>query len=189
MKHLLGLFAVALIALAAPTSADAGGYIGLGIGTNAKLHGDLAAHFDSSDTSSARLTIGSRTGPLALEGSIYGTELRSVTARVAGSDTSMVSAEIGLKYYFNLQGRLEAYLGGGLNKSWINDENQAVMDEGFSGSGYSASVGLQYSLRAVLTQASVWLDYTHSEALLVHSSRADLEGGARTLSIGLSVGF
>ncbi len=189
MKHLSALTVIGFIALAAPTAAHAGGYVGLGIGANAKLHGDFATHFNTADTSSGRIIIGHRTGPLAIEGSIYGTEVNSVTARVAGAETSVVAAEVALKYHFSLQGRLEAYVGAGLNQTWIADENADVMDDGFSGNGYSASVGLKYNLTAILGKAALWLDYTHTEATLNHANRAELSGGARMLSIGLSLGF
>jgi len=188
MKQLIGLVVVGLVALA-PGSAHAGGYIGFGMGANAKLHGDFVDHFDTTDATSARLTIGKRTGPLAIEGTFFGTELNSLTPRIAGGATSAVSAEVALKYFFNLQGRLEAYVGAGLNKTWITDENEDVMAEGFSGDGYSASLGLQYNLSALVAKASVWLDYTHAETTLTHASRAELNGGTRTLSVGLSFGF
>lgn len=175
--------------MVAPASASAGGYIGLGFGANAKLHGDMADHFTTTDTTAGRITLGHRGGPLAIEGSIYGTQLNSTDARISGTETSAMSAEIGLKYFFNLQGRLEAYLGGGLNKTWIGDQNSDFMDGGYSGNGYSASVGLQYNLEAVLTRASIWLDYTHLQSSLTAASRPDLEGGTRTLSLGLSFGF
>lgn len=189
MKQLSAILVMGFVAVAAPTSASAGGYIGLGVGANAKLHGDFSDHFTTTDTTAARITIGKRTGPLAIEGSFFGTQLNSVTARIAGAETSVVSAQVGLKYHFTLQSRLEAYIGGGLNKTWISDEDSDFMDEGFSGNGYSASVGLQYNLEAVLTRASIWLDYTHAQSTLTHASRAELDGGTRTLSIGLNLGF
>ena len=190
MRHLSALIIIGFVALAAPASAHAGGYIGFGIGTSAKLHGNFADHFDASDSMSGRLTLGKRTGAIAIEGSIFNTDLRSVTQRVSGINTSLVSAEVALKYHFELQKRLEGYVRGGLSQTWIVEENQDFMsDTSHSGSGYSASVGLQYNLNAVLSKASIWLDYTHTQSTLTHSSRAELEGGTRTLSIGLQVGF
>lgn len=190
MKHLLLVACAATAFVVAPARSHAGGYIGLGIGTNAKLHGDFVQHFDSTDATSLRFTLGKRTGPLAIEGTIFGTELRSITGRITSPELSAVTAEVGLKYHFELSGRLEAYVRAGLNHTWLVEDNQDFMaEDALSGNGYSGSVGLQYNLSALLGTAAVWLDYTHAQTTLTQFERADLSGGTRTLSIGLSVGF
>ncbi len=60
--------------------AQADGYIGAGIGSGGDLSGDISEHFTTDeDSSSSRILVGERFGALAVEGSVFGSQLRGAS--------------------------------------------------------------------------------------------------------------
>ncbi len=182
---------VALPLLATFSSAHAGGYVGIGIGAQSNLEGDIATHFDTdaqSDTS--RLMLGQRFGALAFEASVFGTQLRGKSAFTGKSDFATVSLGVDLKYYVGLLGGLEAYGKIGLNKTWLTGPATEGMD--YQGRGQEYGAGLQYTINLPLTQVGLWLDYSVQNTELREAQPkggASLDGEIRMMNLGVSVGF
>jgi hypothetical protein len=187
MRHFLA--AIAVIAASAG-AAHAGGYVAIGAGGDADLHGDLENHFTTEGASAGRLAIGQRFGPLAVEAVLFGTDLHGASGMTGpGNDYSTMSLGVDLKYHIPLVGGLEAYGRAGLNKTWVVDGFDTTMDLGYSGRGYNLGAGLQYGFRLLpLVEAAIWADYNHQVMTLHEQGRASLEGGADMLTLGVSLG-
>ena len=175
--------------LGAAQSAAAGGYVALGIGSEAELTGDFANDFNTDGASNGRFAIGQRTGPIAVEASIFGTDLYGPS----GVQRSTVAVGVDLKYFVSLSGPIEGYGRAGLNKTWLADAEETTMPS-MSGRGYNFGAGLQYSFRLLpLGEVAVWLDYTHQTMNLFEesesTSRSAMEGAANLMTVGVSVGF
>jgi hypothetical protein len=177
----LGGIAESVLA-AGPAAADT--YLGLGIGTEAPITGDIGDSFDTTDSTHGRLVIGSRFGRLGLEGSLFGTEMTGGDA----AEHAIAALGVDLKYHFGLSGPLEVYLKGGLHRAYLRTDESAELDE-FEGNGYQIGAGIQYTFNLALTHASIWLDYNRSKFQLEDDLGRELEGTGKLLTIGLSVGI
>ncbi len=190
MHRVLAITVTGLIfILGAAQSANAGGYVALGMGSEAELTGDFANNFNTDGASNGRFAIGQRTGPIAVEASIFGTDLYGP----AGASHSTLAVGVDLKYFVSLSGPIEGYGRAGLNKTWLADDEETTMPS-MSGRGYNFGAGLQYSFRLLpLGEVAVWLDYTHQTMNLFEesqsTSRSTLEGAANLMTVGVSVGL
>jgi hypothetical protein len=183
--RLLAPAAALLAAFAlAPAPAAAGSYVGLGIGKDAPLTGDLGRTFHTDDSRHARLMIGKRFGQLAIEGVLFGTEFSP--QRGAG-EFHTLSLGVDAKYYFGLTLNLNAFLKGGLHRTWISAGPEDPLLDSYSGNGHAIGAGLEYRFAI----ASLWVDYTRQSFELQSLDRPDrpLDGGAKMLSVGISLGF
>ena len=169
--------------LGAGSTANAGGYIGLGFGSDADLGGDLADRFTTEGASGGRFSLGQRTGPIAIEASIFGTDMTDT----AGASFSTVALGVDLKYFFGLVGPIEGYGRIGLNKTWLTAESEGAAE--LSGRGYDFGAGLQYSFRLLpLAEAALWLDFTH-QTMDLYGDSSRLTGSAEMLTLGVSIGL
>jgi hypothetical protein len=176
---------VTSVTFAAASPASAGGYVSLGIGDGADLHGDLAQSFDTDDsTSHGKFAIGQRTGPFAIEALVFGTDLIAPN----GADYSTLSFGVDLKYFYGLGGNFELYGKGGLNKTWLRDDGESG---DFSGRGKQLGLGLQYRFTTgLIGEVAVWLDLTRQYVELSDSeTQSQLDGEIDTMNLGLSVGL
>jgi hypothetical protein len=166
-----------LVTLAAAPVASAGGYVSLGIGDGADLHGDLGARYTTDgDTSLGRLAVGQRTGPFAIEASLFGTDLRS-----AGGDTRTLSLGVDVKYFHKLGGGFELFGRGGLNKTWLDDH---------AGRGKLLGAGVQYRFTTgLLGEAAVFADLSRQFLELHDEAAPAIDGEIDMLQFGLSVGL
>ena len=188
MKIALPCIAASLL-LGLSSQALAGGYVGAGIGSEASISGDLSGHFDTDEASSGRIVIGHRMGALALEASLFGSDLVGISD-FTGRDTefSTLSLGVDLKYHLGLVGGLELYGKIGLNKTWLRAPD-ARDDLDYSGRGHALGAGLQYTFPLPVTEISLWLDYTRQTTELRDSTRRPLDGDLGMLGFGVSVGF
>lgn len=186
MRTRVTLLAVVGAVMAAAGAASADSYVSLGLGNAGDISGGIADDYDSmgDDGHSGRLGIGQRLGPIALEASVFGTDLVAPT----GQDASLVSVGVDLKYHWSLLGPLELYGKLGLNKGWVRED---TFDLGDSGRGWAFGGGLQYRFSpGPLGSVAVWLDYTNQRIELDgpgEEAGADSEIGL--LNLGLSVGL
>jgi hypothetical protein len=186
------LVAMALVVpLAMATSANAGGYVGLGLGFDAVLTGELDEHFDAEATGSGRLALGMRFGPVALEASAFGARFSSLAPMSddsARGDFTPLSLGVDLKYYLSLLPRVEPYARGGLNRTWMMRPELGAMAT-HSGRGYALGGGVQLPFRALmLVQAAIWADYTMHVTSLESPAGDVVQGSAHMLMLGVSVG-
>lgn len=170
-------------------TAQADGYVGVGIGSDSALGGDLNQHFSTDDdTSSRRIVIGQRFGFVALEASLFGSELLGDSALVGNNEYSTVSLGVDLKFHLGLILGLEAYGKLGLNKTWLSGPAETDAWD-YSGRGNALGLGLQYTFDLPLASISLWADYTVQRTELRDSDRQALDGELAMGNLGVSLGF
>lgn len=163
----LALAAVLLAATA--TSASAGTYVGLGIGTSPATSGDVSM---GENGRSGRLQLGYRVGPLSIEG-LAG---RADLARTDGASYEWTT--------LGVAGRLSHALGGGfevfgrLGYQGTSIEQPSGYDR-FSGQGLMFGGGFEYRLNLLVASGSLFVDYN------VERSTLDREG-VPTMQYGLT---
>lgn len=182
MKFRLASSIALLSILGIAGTASAETYLGVGIGTEAPISGSLGDTFSTNDTTHGRLVLGKRFGKLAIEGSLFGTEMFN-----GEEDAAIAALGVDLKYHMALGGNFEAYLKGGLHKAYLQSNADSSFDE-FEGQGYQYGAGLQYRFNMAVSSASLWLDYTRVQ-FDVANEGIELDGTGKMLQLGLSVGF
>lgn len=184
------LVALALVLpLALATPAAAGGYVALGLGSDAVLTGDLDRRFDSEATGSGRLALGVRHGPLALEASAFGSNVTTpLTEEPAPrGDFNPLSLAVDVKYHVSLLPVVEAYARAGLSRTWVMGEDLTSVTH--TGRGHALGGGLQLPFRSLaVVQAALWVDYTRHTTRLTSARGDAVEGNAHMLMLGLSLG-
>jgi hypothetical protein len=176
--------------LAQPSEAIADGYVGLGVGSDSEIGGALSNHFDTDEESTtSRIILGQRYGALALEASLFGSQLQG-TGGMAGTDEyATISLGVDVKYHVGLWGALEGYGKIGLNKTWLSgpDGDNALS---YQGRGEAMGLGLEYSFNVAVTRVALWADYTIQHTELRDSKRAEeLDGELGMFNLGVSLGF
>ncbi len=186
---LAGLATVSFVTVAAvATPAHAGGYVSAGLGGGASLDGELARNFDSEAHDSGRISLGQRIGAVAVEASYVGAGLTGVNQFTSRGDWQTRTLGVDLKLHVGIVGPLEAYLKGGLNKTWLDAPDARDLD--YDGRGWAAGVGLQFNFDFVLAGAAIWADYTHHDTVLRDADQdRKLDGSLGLLSLGLAVSF
>jgi hypothetical protein len=184
------LLALVCVSLAAPDDARADGYVGAGMGSDSQLSGDLASHFATSEnTNSSRVLLGQRFGALALEASLFGSQLQGISGLTGNEDYSTLSLGVDVKYHLGLIGGLEGYGKIGLNKTWLTGSDSSE-DLNYSGRGEALGVGLQYSFNLAVTQIGLWADYTLQNTDLRDDERQQaLDGEIGMFNLGVSIGL
>ena len=160
-------------------AAHADSYVGLGIGANAPISGTIGDAFSTGDARNARFTFGQRAGNIAVEGSLYGTELHR------GQETfHTLSVGLDLKYHLPLFVGLGAYGKAGVHRTWLQGDDEVL--DSYAGNSYAFGGGLDYTFAL----ATLYLDYTH-QALDLNSDRSPviLDGNANIVSAGVSLHF
>jgi hypothetical protein len=186
MRYCLGVFVVFSALAASAASAAAQGYVSIGIGHGAELGGDFDDSYRSEEgAASGRLAIGQRRGPLALEATLFGTDL---SQQEGAGELATLALGVDLKYHVGIAGSLEGYLRGGINKTWLRAKEPSI-DLGYSGRGYDYGVGLQYTFKpGPLFHAGLWLDFTRQVVTLEESGQAPLDGELDMVTIGVTIG-
>lgn len=173
---------IAILTLGLAGTAVADTYLGLGIGTEAPITGSLGDAFSTDDATHGRLVLGKRFGKLAIEGSIFGTEMFN-----GGQEAAIAALGVDLKYHLPLASNFEAYVKGGLHKAYVQSDTDGRLDE-FEGQGHQYGAGLQYRFNMAVSSAALWLDYSRTQ-FDVADEGAELGGTAKMLQIGVSIGF
>lgn len=162
---------VPFLVTAAAGAAQAGGYVSAGLGGAPDLGGELTM-LSAEDSSSGRIAVGQGFGPLSVEAGLGGFGVDGGT---------MVSASVSLKLNADLVSKLDGYVRGGLERSWVR--GGGAMD-GLSGDGHLLGAGLELELPMLLTDAALWLELDREWMEL-----GQAEGTADTMLLGLRVGL
>jgi hypothetical protein len=174
MRNLL-----ALLVLAAPASAQAGGYVSAGIGGAPELGGELH-NLSGEGHNSGRLAFGHGLGPVALELGVTGYGVTGTMPGGGSVDGEALSASISGKLLGGLVGGLDAFLRAGLQRTWIRTAEMEDLD----GQGYVLGVGLDYAFPL----AALWLEVDR-EFLDLSQGAGQFQGTADTLMAGVRVGI
>jgi Outer membrane protein beta-barrel domain len=174
------ILAAAVAVVVIPSSAAlAGPYLGLGIGTAPTLGEGMQGFAPTSR--SGRLELGQRFGALAIEGGVGAFQLTGARA----SQYDAISLSAGARVFFNLQGPLDAFARGGVERNWLNTDG-AMAD--YRGDGYYVGGGAELRLALPLGSTSIWIDYTRHQATL-ESGAKQLDASTGMWTVGLSVGL
>ena len=171
MKSLVAsIFALAALS----TAANAGTYVGLGIGTGAHTDGDLG-QFDSSGSHSGRAVIGDSFGIVSVEGGLGYFGLMH-----AGNTYDAVSLGVAAKLSVPVTPVFTPYVRVGLEHTNVSGENGASFSG--SGDGWTGGLGLEYKLATF----SLWADYSKHDMKLLDGQ---VDGAASMLTVGVSFGI
>jgi hypothetical protein len=169
MKRAAILAAAGLMAIS--TTASAGGYLGLALGTKPSTNDAFETQGQPLGRS-LRGLLGFRFANLSVEGALNGFNV--ATQR---GDQTVYQASVALKLSLPIANNFEGFARGGIERTWLSlDDSRFDLE----GDGWLFGGGIEYRLNAVLANASVFLDYTYH--------RTDLSNTGGTIS-GTSSGM
>lgn len=183
------LLMVSCVLLGSVATVHAGGYVSLGVGSDASLHGEVSAGAESEDLQIGRLALGHRIGPWALEAAVFGTnlELDDTQMDTLRAQNESLAVGVGAKFHLGLVGPLEGYGRVGVHKTWISLAGSNT-DMEYTGNGYDLGGGLQVSFRLIpVLHAALWLDYTR-QVSTVSAGGAEAEATANMITAGITLG-
>lgn len=173
-------FAVAALLLA-PAAADAGtgGFVSIGVGLPTSTGGELG-DWDASGKLGS-VFVGQRLHPyFGVEAGLSAYGL-STTQGAAVTNVGLAAAG---RLFVPVTPVITPYLRLGIEKTWMTRDRA----QDFSGTGWLASLGVEYKLNLSFVSGGVWAEYTRHDASFVNSS-AQRDGNIDTLSLGVTVGF
>jgi hypothetical protein len=141
--------AVVMVAASA-SSAFAGGFVGLGIGTGAASSGDFQI---DEDGRSGRLMLGYRFGRISIEG--MGTRYDMVSSE--GHEWTGTTLALAGRYNLPLGDNFEVFGRLGLERT---DLSGKVYDEELAGNGILFGAGAEFRLPIAAVGASLFVDYS-----------------------------
>jgi hypothetical protein len=177
MKRALVL-ATSLMAIS--TTASAGGYLGLGLGTQPGVNDEMATTAPPVGRSLRGLG-GWRFGRFSIEGAVNGF---GVVANNHG-DQTVYQVSVAGKYSLPLGNHFEAFGRAGLERTWLNLGDDRY---NFTGNGFQVGAGFEYQLDIGISNASLFVDYTIHHATL-EDTRGQVDETSRIWALGFTVGF
>jgi hypothetical protein len=172
------LVSASLVALS--TTASAGGYVGLALGTQPAVNDDLE-DLATPNGRSLRGLGGFRFGNVSVEGAVNGFGV--VTGR---GEHNVYQLSVAAKLNLPLGNGFEAFGRAGLERTWLNlDDDRYNM----SGDGYLVGAGFEYRLDFVLTSASIFVDYTIHRATLEDGAAREIDATTRVWGLGVAIGI
>jgi len=166
--------------LAVSTTASAGGYLGLSLGTQPAINDDLTATATPIGRSLRGLG-GARFGNVSIEGALNGFDV--IPTR--NGRTTMYQLSAALKLSVPLGNNFEAFGRVGLERSWLNLSDSVY---NLSGDGFLIGAGFEYRLNAVLTNASLFVDYNVHRVTL-ESEANKVDSTTRMWGVGFTIGI
>ncbi len=172
------LLSAGLMALS--TTASAGGYVGLALGSQPAVDDDLGGVATPTGRSLRGLG-GFRFGHVSVEGAVNGFGV--VTGRGAHTVYQLSAAA---KLNLPLGNGFEAFGRAGLERTWLNLDDERY---NMTGDGFLVGAGFEYRLDFVLTSASIFVDYTLHRATLEDGGAREVDATTRVWGLGFSVGI
>ncbi len=168
---------------AASTSASAGTYVGLGIGTAPAVSEDTN-QLDSSGRS-GKVMLGNSFGKLAIEGAITKYSMARLSRDVPVPFGDTYQAAVALKLTFPLGNNFEAFGRGGLHHTWLKTPDPVGDTDG---NGMLIGAGFGYHLNLGVGGGSLFVDYQISTAKLT-GDKFMIDMTTRVWMLGLTVGL
>jgi hypothetical protein len=157
MKCLTVTAAALAISVTVPAVARADGYVAVGVGSGGSVSDGDA--FSSDQRLSGRLMIGQRISLLSVEAGVSGYGLEGMSP---GTQWDAVALGAGLKLNLPIVLGLEIFGRGGVERTWLEADGAGMAD--YAGNGTVFGAGLEYGFDLVVTDASLWLDWTRHDA-------------------------
>ena len=170
--------------LAISSTASAGGYLGVALGTQPGINDDFVGGEGQPIGRSLRGLIGARFSNLSLEGALNGF---TVLTNNFGEKTAYQLSGA-LKLNLPLGNGFEAFARAGLERTWLNQSSAQNMAVDLTGDGYLVGAGFEYRLDAVIANASIFVDYNVHHASL-ESPRINVDDTERIWGLGILVGI
>lgn len=170
----------ALAILSISSTASAGVYAGLGVGTAPVVNGSFDEMADPSGPST-RGMLGFRIWNVSVEGAVNGFGVNTPSA----GDHTAYQASAALKLNVPVAGPLEGFGRGGIERTWLSMGNDR---EDLSGNGFLAGVGFELRLNAILASMSLFADYTLHHATL-ESMVDKVDATSHIFAVGVTVGM
>lgn len=171
---------VASSIMAISTVASAGGYLGLGLGTQPSVNDETAGIATPSGRSLRGLG-GIRFANVSLEGALNGFD---VIAKHNGPTTEY-QLSAALKLSLPLGNNFEGFGRVGLERTWLNVDDSRY---NLTGDGFMVGGGFEYRLNALVTNASLFVDYTIHHSTL-EDTRGEVDETSRIWGLGFTIGI
>jgi len=162
----------------APTAA-AGGYLGLALGTDPGVNDDMA-QVATPTSRSLRGLGGIRFGNLSIEGAINGFGVNA-----NGVDRRVYQASAAAKLSLPLGDGFEGFGRAGIERTWLNVDDERY---DLTGNGFQVAAGFEYRLNALVSNASLFVDYTIHHATLANT-RGEVSETSRIWALGFTIGI
>ena len=170
--------ATGLLAVA-PATASAGGYLGLALGSEPGVNDNLA-RIASPLGRSLRGLAGIRFGNVSIEGALNG-----FTVQTGDFERNIYQASAALKLSIPLGNNFEAFGRAGIERTWLNYDDERF---DLTGDGFQFGAGFEYRLNAIVSNASLFVDYTIHRTTL-ESTREKVDATSRIWGLGFTVGI
>src|SRR5262245_58528590 len=175
-------FLVATGLMAISTTASAGGYVGIALGSEPGVNDEVAKDVGNPSGKSLRVLGGMRfANNFSIEGALNGF---GVIASNRGDQTAyQISAAA--KFNYPLGDNFEAFGRAGLERTWLD-----VGDERYNwaGNGLLLGAGFEYRLDAVLANAAAFVDLNFHRVTL-ENTRDKRDMNETVWGLGFSIGF
>ena len=173
---------VACGVMAISTTASAGGYLGLGLGTQPGVNSDLRNNVANPEGRSLRGLGGIRFGNIAVEGALNGFGV--VTAQDGDKNVYQLSGAA--KLSLPLGNNFEAFGRAGLEHTWLDLGDDRY---NLSGNGFLVGGGFEFRLNLAITSASIFVDYNIHHVTLADARDGKIDATSRIWGLGFTVGL
>ena len=171
---------VATSLMAISSTASAGGYLGLALGTEPASNDELSDIATPSGRSLRGLG-GIRFGNVSIEGAVNGFGV--LTGR---GEQTVYQASAALKLSLPLGNNFEGFGRAGLERTWLSLDDSRY---DLSGDGFLIGGGFELRLNAILANASIFVDYTVHRATLEDGRSNELDATTGIWGLGFTVGI
>jgi opacity protein-like surface antigen len=159
------------------TTASAGGYLGLALGTQPAVNDEFQQTAQPSDRSFRALG-GVRFGNVSIEGAVN--DFGVITGR---GDQSVIQLSAALKLGLPLGNGFEAFGRAGIERTWLNLDDDRY---DYTGNGFQLGAGFEYRFSLGVTGASLFVDYTIHHATL-ENTRIKVDETSRVWGLGFTL--
>lgn len=180
LPHMKSAILAASACLVFSTTAWAGGYLGLALGTQPGINDAMQSEARPLGRS-LRGIVGARFGNVSIEGA--GNGFNVLTQNHGEQTVYQVSGA--LKLSLPLGNNFEGFGRVGLERTWLSE---GVDRYDLTGNGFVIGAGFEYRLDAVLSRAALFVDYNVHHATL-EDTRHKVDETTRIWSLGFTVGI
>lgn len=167
--------------MALSSTASAGGYLGLALGTEPSTN-DAMSNVAKPLGRSLRGLVGFRFANVSIEGALNGFNV----ATQSRGDQTVYQGSVALKLNIPIADNFEAFGRGGIERTWLSLGDSA---RDLSGDGWLLGGGIEYRLNAVLANASVFLDYTYHRTDLSNNAGTIHDASTGMWGLGFTIGI
>lgn len=178
MKRAAYLAAAGLMTIS--TTASAGGYLGLALGTEPSTN-DAMHNVAQPLGRSLRGMVGFRFANVSVEGGLNGFNVGT-----QHGDQSVYQGSVALKLNIPIANNFEAFGRGGIERTWLSLGDSA---RDLQGDGWLFGGGFEYRINAVLANASIFVDYMYHRTDLTNNAGTIHDASTGMWGLGFTIGI